>query len=129
MKTRSFTSILASVIAIAMFSLTSCSERSYIEFDSSQKNISAEAQVVELNTNLPVEFIGVMIEDGKQYLECSYSNGKMECSHEWFTISSDSNGRKVTIRMNENNGSAARQIKVQAINRGVATNCTLIQGV
>ena len=133
MKTRSLTTlrtiarIFAPIALIACMSLTSCSERTYIEFDQTSRELSAEAQTFELTTNLPIQFIGVAIENGQEYVDCSYAGGQMECSREWFTVTGDNNGRKVTVTLNQNTGSSARKIKVQAISNGVAATCTLVQ--
>lgn len=123
---RLFNLILA--VALISFSFASCTERTYIEFNQTEKSCDANAQVVTLDTNLPIQFIGVRINNDRGYIDCQYLPGDvLECNGEWFTITGAKNGNQVVIALNENNSKSNREIKIQAISNGVAATCTLTQ--
>ena len=123
---RLFTLILAA--ALISFSFVSCTERTYIEFNQTVKSCDANAQVVTLGTNMPIQFIGVRTNNDTGYIDCQYLPGDvLECDGDWFTITGTKNGNQVVITLNENNSKSNREIKIQAISNGVATTCTLTQ--
>lgn len=122
---RLFNLILA--VALISISFVSCTERSYIQFNQTSKSCDASAQVVTLDTNMPIQFIGVRTNNDTNYIDCQYLGNSLECDGGWFTATSSKNGNQVVISLNENSSSSNREIKVQAIYNGVATTCTLVQ--
>ena len=111
---------------VSLFSV-SCTERAYIQFDQTDWSCDSTAQVINLNTNLPIQFIGVRTNNDTNYIDCSNNGNSLECDGGWFKATSSNNGNKVVVTLEENISSSSREIKIQAISNGVATTCKLVQ--
>ena len=120
---------LIGILTIALISLisVSCVERTYIQFSQTEWSCDSTAQTINLDTNLPIQFIGVRTDNDTNYIDCRYLENSMECDGGWFIASSSRSENKVVVILDENNSSSSRMIRVQAIYNGVATTCTLVQ--